>query len=99
MGVKILHGRNGREFKVPELPLFSLVCYCPETRRIYQFFGFHWHGHTCQPFRDVITFNGDTLADRYERTFSLLEQMTRVGYLVKIQWNVSLTMQGGPRIP
>jgi len=75
-GVKIMHCRNGREFKVPELPHFGVDGYCPETRIIYVFFGYHWHGHTCQPFRDVINLNGDTLAGRYERSMSRLEQMT-----------------------
>jgi len=63
VGVKIMHGRNGREYMVPELPHFSVDCSCNETRIIYEFFGCYFHGHTCQPFRDVITTNGDTLAD------------------------------------
>jgi len=29
--------------------------------------------------------NGDTLAERYERTMSSLEHITRAGYLVKFQ--------------
>jgi len=81
-----MHGSNGREFKVPELPQFSVDGYCPETRTIYEIFWCHFHGHTCQPFSDVITLNGDTLAERYERTMARLEQMTRAGYLVKVQW-------------
>jgi len=44
----------------------------------------HWH--TCQPFRDVATPSGDTLAERYERTMARLEQITRAGYQVKVQW-------------
>jgi len=28
----------------------------------------------------------DTLAERYERAMSRLEQITRVGYQVKVQW-------------
>ena len=39
-----------------------------------------------QPFSDVITLSGDTLAERYERTMLRLEQITRAGYLVKVQW-------------
>jgi len=81
-GVKIM---NGREYKVPELPHFSVDGYCPKTRTIHEFFGCYFHGHTCQPFRDVITTSGDTLAERYERTMSRLEQITRSGYLVKVQ--------------
>jgi len=38
-GVKILHDRNGREFKVPELPHFNVNGYCLETRTIYEFSG------------------------------------------------------------
>ena len=45
-----------------------------------------YHGHTCQSFRDVTTTSGDTLAARYERTISRLEQKTREGYQVKIEW-------------
>ena len=32
-----------------------------------------YHGHTRQTFRDIRTMFGDTLAERYERTISLLE--------------------------
>ena len=60
--------------------------YCPEINTVYEFFGCFWHGHTCQPFRDVATLSGDTLAERYERTLSRLDQITRVGYQVKVQW-------------
>jgi len=72
-GVKIMQGRNGRDYKVPELPYFSVDGYCPETRTIYESFGSYFHVHTCQPFRDVITTSGDTLVERYERTISRLE--------------------------
>ena len=58
-----MHDRNGSEYKVPELLRFSVDGYCPETRTIYEFFGCYFHGHTCQPFRDVITRSGDTLAE------------------------------------
>jgi len=54
-GVKVMHALNGREYKLPELPRFSVDCYCPETRTIYEFFGCYFHGHTCQAFRDVST--------------------------------------------
>ena len=69
-----------------ELPRLSVDGYCPETNTVYEFFGCFWHGHTCQPFRDVATLSGDTLAERYERTMSRLEQITRAGYQVKVQW-------------
>ena len=47
---------------------------------------FLWHGHTCEPFRDVCTMSGETVAERYERTISRLEQITQVGCQVKIKW-------------
>ena len=85
-GVKIMQGRTVCEYKVPELLQFSVHGYCPDTRTIYEFFGCYFHCHTYQPFRDVITTSGDTLAERYERTMSRLEQITLSGYLVKVQW-------------
>jgi len=93
-GVKTMHGRNGCEYKVPELPHFSVDGYCPETRTIYEYFGCYFHGHTCQPFCDVITTSGDTLAERYERTMSHLGQITRLGYLVKVQWECEFDESG-----
>ena len=53
-----------------------------------------WHGHTSQPFRDVSTMSGDSLAERYERTMSRLEQITQAGYQVKIQWECELDEVG-----
>jgi len=98
-GVKIMHGSNGREFKVPELPHFSVDGYCPETRTIYEIFWCHFHGHTCQPFRDFITLNGYTLAEQHERTMARLEQMTRAGYLFEVQWESEFEDAGMPAHP
>jgi len=64
-GRKILNGRNGREYRLPELPDFILVVFCPKTRTLYEFLGCYYHGHTCQPYRDVCTMRGDMLAERY----------------------------------
>jgi len=92
--LKIMHSRNSHEYNLPELSCFSVDGYCPDTRTIYEFFGCHFHGHTCQSFRDVITMSGDTLPERYERTMSRLEQKTRVGVMwSKFNGNVSSTMQ------
>jgi hypothetical protein len=60
--------------------------FCAETRTVYEFLGCFWNGHTCQPFRDVATISGETLAERYEQTMNRLEQITRAGYLGKVQW-------------
>ena len=95
-GVKIMHCRNGREYRLPELPHFSVDGYCPETRTVYEFFGCFYHSHTCQPFHDVTTLRGDTPAERYEQTMSRLEQITRAGYLVKVQWECEFQDAGRP---
>ena len=85
-GVQIMLLRNGREYRLPELPYFSVHGYSPETRTIYEFFSCFWHRYTCQPFRDVSILSGDTLAERYKRTMSRLEQITRAVYQVKFRW-------------
>ena len=51
----------------------------------YDFYGCFWHRHTCQPYRDGSTIIGDTIAERYERTMSRLEQIKEAGYQVNIQ--------------
>jgi len=73
---RIMHARNGREYRPPELPNYSVVGSCPETKIIYEFLGCFYHGHTCQPFRDVKMMGGDTLAERYERTMARIEEIT-----------------------
>ena len=64
-GCTIMHARNGREFRLPELPRYSVDGYCAETRTVYEFFGCFWHGCKCQPMRDHKTLDEDTLAERY----------------------------------
>jgi len=85
-GVQITHCRKGRKYMLPQLPRLSMDRYCSETNRVYEYFGCFWHGHTCQAFLDVATLSCDTLAERYERTKSRLEQKTPAGYQVKVQW-------------
>jgi len=85
-GKIIMHCRNGREYKPQEVSRISVNGYCPETNNFYEFLGCFWHWHICQRFRDVATFNGDTLAERYERTMARLEKITRAGYQVTVQW-------------
>ena len=69
-----------------ELPSFRVNVYWPQTKTIFEFFGCFGHGHTCQPFRDAATLIGDTLVERYERTMSRLEQITRAGYQFMVRW-------------
>jgi len=85
-GVQILHCRNGREYMLPELSRISVDGSCPQTNTIYEFFSCFWHGHTCQPLRDVSNMSGDILAVKYERNMSRLEQVTLAVCQVKIQW-------------
>ena len=44
-GVKIMHCRNGRQYKLPQLPHFSVDGYCPETNKIYEYFGCFSRAH------------------------------------------------------
>ena len=83
---QIQHASNGREYRLPEWSHYSVDSYCAETRTIYEFLGCYYHGCTCQPFRDVKTVSGETLAGRYEQTLSRIEQIKRAGYQAKIQW-------------
>ena len=85
-GVAVKHALNGREYRLSELAHLSVDGYCAETITVYEFFGCYFHGCTCQPFRDVITTNGDTIAARYDRTMARLEQIIRAGYQFKVQW-------------
>jgi G:T-mismatch repair DNA endonuclease (very short patch repair protein) len=60
--------------------------FCAETKIVYEFNCCYWHGHTYQPFRDILTVAGDKLAERYEKTMARLEQITQAGYKVEVQW-------------
>ena len=77
--VQILHCHNRREYRLPYLPRFIVDVYSPDIIRVSEFFGCFFHGHTCQPFRDVSTMSGDNLEEMYGCTVSRLEQITRAG--------------------
>jgi hypothetical protein len=85
-GCQIQHARNGREYRPPELPHYSVDGDCTKTQTVYEFLGYYYHGCTCQPFRDVKTVGGETLVERYEQTPSRIEHIQRASYHVKIQW-------------
>ena len=89
-GCTILHARNGRAYRLPELPKLSVDGFCHETRTVYEFMGCYFHGHSCQPFREVSITVGDTLAERYERTMARIEEIARAGYQVEVQWECEL---------
>ena len=82
----ILHARNGRDFRPPELPNPSVDSFCPETETVYEFLRCFYHGDTCQPFRDITTLRGNILAERYEKKMARLQQLTSVVYTVEVVW-------------
>jgi hypothetical protein len=95
-GKRILHGSNGKERELPELPVIRVDGLCEETRTVYEFMGCYWHGHTSMPFRDVATLcGGDTLAERYEQAMARLERVTSAGYTVKVQWECEFDPRTG----
>jgi len=85
-GRKILHTLNGREYRLPELPYFSVEGFCPETMTVYEILECYYPCYICQPYRDACRMRGETLAEKYERTMVLIEQIARAGYHVEIQW-------------
>lgn len=52
-GQRIRHGRNGMERQLPELLDIHLDGLWEETRNVYGFNGFYYHGLTRMPFRDT----------------------------------------------
>jgi G:T-mismatch repair DNA endonuclease (very short patch repair protein) len=87
VGKRILHGRNGQERQLPELPDIHVEGLCEETRTVLEFNGCYWPGHTCMPLRDTPTAcGGGTFSQRYENIMLRLERITHAGYQVKIQW-------------
>jgi len=86
-GKRILHGRNDREHRLPELPNIHVDGLGEEMGTVYEFNGCYLNGHTCMPFRDLpIACGGGTLAERDKNTMTRLERITQAGYQVKVQW-------------
>ena len=85
-GCTITHARNGREFRLPELPRYSVDGYCAKNKTVHEFLGCFYHGCKCKPLCDQKTLEDDTLAERYKRTMSRIEQITAAGYTVKVIW-------------
>jgi len=44
--LRILYGRDGSEYSLPEVPHFIVDGFCPQTRNVYDFIGCFYHGHT-----------------------------------------------------
>jgi hypothetical protein len=97
-GCTIMHARNGREYRPPELPRLSVDGFCAETRTV-EFFGCLYHGYSCLPFRDVTTLGGDTLAQRYEQTMARLQRITGAGYIVEVLRECQFNIDILPRHP
>jgi hypothetical protein len=58
-GCHIIRGKNGHEYRLPELPNLNVDGYCAETKTVYEFNGCCKHGNICQIFRDVTTMGGE----------------------------------------
>jgi hypothetical protein len=43
-GCKIMHARNGREYRLTKLPRFNVDGYCAENRNVYKFLSCFYHG-------------------------------------------------------
>ena len=41
-GCRIMHGKNGREYKLPTFPRLNVDGFCRETNTVYEFFGCYW---------------------------------------------------------
>ena len=72
-GCRIMHGRNGREYRIPALPRLCVDGFYKDTNTVYYFCGCYWHGHTSLPYRDVTTGVANTLAESYGMKISRLE--------------------------
>ena len=59
-GFTIMNARNVREFRLPELPRYSVDGYCAETKTVYEFSGCFYHGCKCKPLPDHKTLDEDT---------------------------------------
>jgi hypothetical protein len=54
-GCRIMHVRNGREYRLSALPRWSVDGVCKKTNTVYEFCGSYWHRHTYLPSREVMT--------------------------------------------
>ena len=98
-GKRILHGRNCKERRLPELPNIHVDGVCEETRTVYEFNGCYHHGHTYMPFRDLpIVCGGGTMAEMYDNNITRLERITRAGYQDKVQWECELESLENTRV-
>jgi len=70
----VQNGRNGREYRLPDLPNLSVDGFCAENRTVYEFFGYprtylaifpwrHYYGPGYVS-REVRSYNGANRADR-----------------------------------
>jgi hypothetical protein len=80
-GCKIQHARNGREYRLPDLPRFSVDGYCAETRTVTNFWGVsttvanvshlatskHW---AISPWQSVRTYHVENRTDNPSRISS-----------------------------
>ena len=85
-GCTIMQARNGREFRLHELPRYSVDGYCAETRRVYKLlglFGTAVNVNRCATTRHWIKIHWPNF---YEKTMARIEQIAAAGYTVKVMW-------------
>jgi len=85
-GVVIKHARNGREYRLTELPHISVDGYCAESNTILSSLGAIGMAAHVNHFVTSSPRTEKKMAARNEQTIVRLEQITRVGNQVKVQW-------------
>ena len=70
-GCKIMHARNGREYRLSDLPNFSVNGYFAETRTFYDFFS--------------VAITTDTLAKHFEMSAQQVARLCPI--VMKARWH------------
>ena len=83
-GSRIMHARNGREYRPHEIPRLSVGGFRAATSTVYESFGCLFHGHTCLPFRNVTNLGGYNLSERYEKKMTRLIRISSARYTVEV---------------
>jgi hypothetical protein len=85
-GCKILHGGNGREYRLPDVPNLSVDGFCVEAGKVYDFFSVSGN-FTRACFSETSVRRLERRWPRDEQTMQKLEKITRAGYQVIVQWD------------
>ena len=91
-GRRISHARNGREYRLPELPIFSVDGYCPETRTVNEFLGAISTVVKVGPL-GIYPHWAVTLCQRYEHTMNESNRLRAQATMSRLNGKASLTNQ------